>query len=137
MAIEAVACTAGLPGLVGAILGSGAGGTNGITLWAAVGTGTGVIAASNTIMFTEDTTTARVAVTLADNPSGTLNGQASFSFPSTNETLTEIAFFDSATHGAGNMYYHRAGFSTPVGPTAGVSALAFSENIPLTPVVTP
>lgn len=142
MAIEAVVCNAGLPDLVKALLGSGTSpGTNGLTLWAAVGVGAGVIAASNTTLFNEDTGTPRVAVVFSDTTTSqtgdTLTGATTFTFPVINETLTEIGYFTSSSHGSGDMIYHRAGFSTAVGPTAGVPAVAFTENIPLVPVVTP
>lgn len=134
MAIVAKVCNAGLPFLINAL----DGGQNGLVLYLAVGTGAGTADPTDTAIFTEDTSTARILCVLTrvttNVPNDTLNAAATALFPSINETLTNLGLFDASAHNTGNLYYIRTGLILAVGPTAGVSGVNFSEDIILVPV---
>ena len=122
----ALVTNSGLAQLTSALTGSGMG-----AVWLAIGTGAGTVAATDTAMFTEDTTTGRTSTTISRVTTNVANDTIQFvatvSFPSINETLTNVGLFTAST--SGTMYYHRDGVNTVVGPTNGTTSVTFTEDI--------
>lgn len=123
-----VVTNSGLAQLTSALTGSGMS-----AVWLAIGTGAGTANVADTAMFTEDTTTGRTSCTITRVTKNVTNDTVQFaatvSFPSINETLTEVGLFTAST--SGTMYYHRDGVATTVGPTNGTTAVSFTEQITL------
>lgn len=126
--MAAVVTNNGLAFLAEALIGAGVG-----TLYLAVGTGAGVVSATDTAMFDEDTVTGRTAVALAtiltNHPNDTVQATVAVGFPVINETLTEVGLWTAAS--GGTLIYHRDTVDRVVGPSHSVTSVTFTEQIVL------